>query len=84
MTLVAPHDLPAPGLLLVLNGCSSAGKTSLARAQHHAIHAGRAYDFAVDTSGRSPAACASALVGWLRTRPRPQAIAAMQGARDAA
>ena len=57
-----------PGTIILLNGASSSGKTSIVRAWQTAlpeaylrIHAHGIYDFEVDTSLLSPEACALAI-----------------------
>jgi len=42
--------------------------SGLARRQFEAIHAGRTYDFSVDTTHTSAAACAAEIAAWLARR----------------
>jgi chloramphenicol 3-O phosphotransferase len=42
--------------------------SGLARRQFESIHAGRAYDFSVDTTHTSAAACATLIADWLERR----------------
>jgi chloramphenicol 3-O phosphotransferase len=50
----------------------------LAQSQWSKVHAGRTYDFSVDTTTTSTADCAQALVSWLMRRPPPLALARLR------
>lgn len=48
-----------------------------ARQQYDLVHAHGAYDFEIDTSAKSPEACAGQLKAFLASRPEPAAFASL-------
>jgi chloramphenicol 3-O phosphotransferase len=46
-------------------------KVGLAMSQLDLVHAGKEYDFRVDTTRESPEQCAQQIASWLGDKPRP-------------
>jgi chloramphenicol 3-O phosphotransferase len=53
----------------------------LALSQWSKVHAGRTYDFSVDTTSTPTADCSQALGGWLMQRPPPLALARLRASQ---
>jgi len=59
-------------------------QVGLARSQFPGVHAGRLYDFEIDTTNSTSEAAAKQLATWLHNAPQPRALAAMRSGQSAA
>lgn len=54
-------------------------KIGLAESQYGTIHAGRHYDYVVDTSSANETDCGQSVLNWLQSGPVPAAFSKMRG-----